>query len=133
LGKVHVKNFWPKKLRKKTLFLSYFPLDFFNALLDVSLHEEPKNTIKMFLQIRKTDLKISKNLPKKIGRYVAFFFFFSLAPLANTHFAIHKKTTTKKGKAARSDCSSFTAAAAGRRAAADAALRGHVLSRACAI
>jgi hypothetical protein len=29
LGEVHVKNFWPKQLRKKPFFLSYFPIDFF--------------------------------------------------------------------------------------------------------
>jgi hypothetical protein len=28
-GKIHVKNFWPKKLRKKPFFLSSFPIDFF--------------------------------------------------------------------------------------------------------
>jgi hypothetical protein len=29
LGEVHVKNFWPKKLRKKTtFFLPSFPIDF---------------------------------------------------------------------------------------------------------
>jgi hypothetical protein len=30
LEKIHVKNFWPKKLREKqTFFLSSFPVDFF--------------------------------------------------------------------------------------------------------
>jgi hypothetical protein len=29
LGKIHVKNFWPKKLRKQTFFLSSLPFDFF--------------------------------------------------------------------------------------------------------
>jgi hypothetical protein len=54
LGKVYGKNFWPKKLRgKKTFFLSSFPIDFFFiAFLAVSLHEEPKNTIKIFSKIR---------------------------------------------------------------------------------
>ena len=43
LGEIHVKNFWPKKLRKKTFFLSSFPIEFFFiAFLAVSLHEEPK-------------------------------------------------------------------------------------------
>jgi hypothetical protein len=39
----------PKKLRKKTFFLSSFPIVFFNRVfLAVSLHEEPKNTINTF-------------------------------------------------------------------------------------
>jgi hypothetical protein len=29
LGEVHVKNFWPKKLRKKQKILSSFPIGFF--------------------------------------------------------------------------------------------------------
>jgi hypothetical protein len=46
-GKIYVKNFWPKKLRKK----NFFPFVFshrlsFIAFLAVSLHEEPKNTTK---------------------------------------------------------------------------------------
>jgi hypothetical protein len=48
-----------EKVEKKILsicFLSRY------ALLAVSLHEEPKNTIKHFL---KSDLKISENLKKK--------------------------------------------------------------------
>jgi hypothetical protein len=32
LGEVHVKNFWPKKLRKKTFFLPSFPIDLFNSV-----------------------------------------------------------------------------------------------------
>jgi hypothetical protein len=49
-------------LRKKPFFLSSFPIEiFFIAFLAVSLHEEPKNTINIFL---KSDLKISKNLKK---------------------------------------------------------------------
>ena len=67
LGKIYVKNFWPKKLReKKTFFLSSFPIDFFLiAFLAVSLHEEPKNTIKIFSKIRPENLKKSQ---KKVGR-----------------------------------------------------------------
>jgi hypothetical protein len=61
LGKVHVKNFWPKKLRKKTFFLSSFPIDFFLiAFLAVSLHEEPKNTIKIFSKTRPENRKKSQ-------------------------------------------------------------------------
>jgi hypothetical protein len=34
LGKIHVKNFWPEKLRKKkTFFLSSFPIGFFFSSL----------------------------------------------------------------------------------------------------
>jgi hypothetical protein len=29
LGEIHVKSFWPKKLREKTFFLSSFPIGFF--------------------------------------------------------------------------------------------------------
>ena len=44
--------------KKKTFFLSSFPIDFFFiAFLAVSLHEEPKNTIKIFSQIRPENLK----------------------------------------------------------------------------
>jgi hypothetical protein len=40
-------------LGKKTFFLSSFPIEFlFIAFLAVSLHEEPKNTIKIFSKIR---------------------------------------------------------------------------------
>jgi hypothetical protein len=69
LRKNHVKNFWPKKLRKKTFFLSSFPIDFFLiAFLAVSLHEEPKTTTKILSKIRPENLKKS---PKKrqVGRY----------------------------------------------------------------
>jgi hypothetical protein len=53
-----------EKAEKKKLFsFRLFPSIFFIAFLVVSLHEEPKNTIKYFL---KPDLKISKNL--KEGR-----------------------------------------------------------------
>jgi hypothetical protein len=49
LEKIHVKSFWPKKLRpKKNLFLSSFPVDFLSRFLAVSLHEELKNTTKTF-------------------------------------------------------------------------------------
>jgi hypothetical protein len=60
-GEVHVKNFWPKKLREKKS-CRIFPSIFLIAFLAVSLHEEPKNTTKYFV---KSDLKISKNLKKR--------------------------------------------------------------------
>jgi hypothetical protein len=60
LGKIHVKNFWPKKLR------FFFPFVFSHrffliAFLAVSLHEEPKNTIQIFSKIRPENLKKSQN------------------------------------------------------------------------
>jgi hypothetical protein len=65
-GKIHVKNFWPKKLREKKLFsCRLFPSIFFIAFLAVSLHEEPKNTIQIFSKIRPENLKKSQ---KKVGR-----------------------------------------------------------------
>jgi hypothetical protein len=97
LGEVHVKNFWPKKLRggKKSCL---FPLIFFIAFLAVSLHEgEPKNTTILF---PKSDLKISTKSQQKAGRYVAFFFFFLSAPCKGQGEFITKtplpKTTGKK-------------------------------------
>jgi hypothetical protein len=65
-GKVYVKNFWPKKLRKKKLFsFRLFPSTFFFiAYLAVSLREEPKNTRKIFSKIRPENLKKSQ---KKVG------------------------------------------------------------------
>jgi hypothetical protein len=61
LGKVHVKSFWPKKLRKKNFFPVVFShLFFFIAFLAVSLHEEPKNTIKIFSKIRPENRKKSQ-------------------------------------------------------------------------
>jgi hypothetical protein len=35
--------------KKKTFFLPSFPIDFFVVFLAISLHEEPKNTIKIFV------------------------------------------------------------------------------------
>jgi hypothetical protein len=66
-GKIYVKNFWPKKLRKKKLFsFRLFPSTFFlSRFLAVSIHEEPKNTIKIFSKIRPKNLKKSQ---KKVGR-----------------------------------------------------------------
>jgi hypothetical protein len=63
-------GFWPKKLReKKTFFLSSFPIEmFFIAFLAVSLHEEPKNAIKIFSKIRPENLKKSQKISKKVGR-----------------------------------------------------------------
>jgi hypothetical protein len=52
--------------KKKTFFLSSFPIEFFFiAFLAVSLHEEPKNTTKIFSKIRPENLKKSQ---KKVGR-----------------------------------------------------------------
>jgi hypothetical protein len=52
-----------EKAEKKTFFLSSFPIDsFFIAFLAVSLHVEPKNTIKTFSKLRPENLKKS---PKK--------------------------------------------------------------------
>jgi hypothetical protein len=70
LEKVHVKNFWPKQLEKNTFFLSSFPFDLFlSRFFAVSLHEEPKNTIKIII----------------IG-----FFFFLGAPCLNAKCAIDR-------------------------------------------
>ena len=66
LGKVHVKNFWPKKLRKQNFFPVVFSHRFFFiAFSAVSLHEEPKNTTEIFSKIRPKNLKKSQ---KKVGR-----------------------------------------------------------------
>jgi hypothetical protein len=60
-------------LRKKHFFPFVFSHRFsFIAFLAVSLHEEPKNTIKMFSKIRPGNLK--KSQKRLVGRYVAFFF-----------------------------------------------------------
>jgi hypothetical protein len=59
LGKVHVKNFWPKKLRNKTFF-RLFPSICFIAFFAVSLHEEPKNTIKIFSKNKPENFKQSQ-------------------------------------------------------------------------
>jgi hypothetical protein len=77
LGKIHVKNFWPKKLRKKK---HVFPVVFshrfvFIAFLTASLHEEPKNTIQIFSKIRSESLKNLKK-GREVGTYIAVFFFF---------------------------------------------------------
>jgi hypothetical protein len=66
LGKIYVKLLAEKVENKKTFFLSSFPVEFcFIAFLAVSLHEEPKNTIKVFSKIRPENLKKSQ---KKVGR-----------------------------------------------------------------
>jgi hypothetical protein len=59
-GKIHVKNFWPKKLRKKTFFLSSFPM----AFLCVSEQGEFKNSIKNFLG----KVHVKKIWPKKLRK-----------------------------------------------------------------
>jgi hypothetical protein len=66
LGEVHVKSFWPKKLREKKLFpFRLFPSICLIASLAVSLHEDPENTIKIFSKIRPENLK---KISKKVGR-----------------------------------------------------------------
>ena len=74
-GEIHVKNFWPKKVRgKKNFFPFVFSHRFFFiAFLAVSLQEEPKNTIKIFFKIRPENRK--KSQKRYHGTYVAFFFF----------------------------------------------------------
>jgi hypothetical protein len=84
LGEVHVKNFWPKKLRgKKNPFVFSHRIGFI-AFLAVSLHEEPKNTIQtqIFSKIRP---RKSQKSQKKAGRYRigTSLFFLSSAPLAS--------------------------------------------------
>jgi hypothetical protein len=60
-SEVHVKSFWPKKLRKKNFFPFVFSHRFFFiAFLAVSLHEDSKNTINIFSKIRPEKLKKSQ-------------------------------------------------------------------------
>jgi hypothetical protein len=68
-SKTPLKTFWgspcqkllAEKVEKKTFFLSSFPIDFFyRVFLAVSLHEKPKNTIKIFSKIRPENLKKSQ-------------------------------------------------------------------------
>jgi hypothetical protein len=69
-----------EKVEKKKLFsFRLFPSIFFIAFLAVSLHEEPKNTIKIFSQIRPENLK--KSQKRYRGTYLAFFSFFLRRPL----------------------------------------------------
>jgi hypothetical protein len=50
-----------EKVEKKKLFsFRLFPSIFFVAFLAVSLHEEPKNTIKIFSKIKPENLKKSQ-------------------------------------------------------------------------
>jgi hypothetical protein len=55
------------KAERKNNFFScrLFPLSFFIAFLVVSLHEDPKNAIKIFSKIRPKNLKKSH---EKVGR-----------------------------------------------------------------
>jgi hypothetical protein len=67
--------------RKKNFFPVVFShRHFFTAFFTASLHEEPKNTIKIFSKIGPENLKKnSKNLKKRlVGRHVAFSFLFFL-------------------------------------------------------
>jgi hypothetical protein len=68
------KTFWGKSMsktlaaevEKKRIFsCRLFPSTFFIAFLAVSLHEVPKNTIKIFSKIRPENLKKPQ---KKVGR-----------------------------------------------------------------
>jgi hypothetical protein len=55
-----------EKVERKTFFLSSFPFHLFlSRFLAVSLHEEPKNTIKILSKIRPENLKKSQ---EKVGR-----------------------------------------------------------------
>jgi hypothetical protein len=55
-----------EKVEGKKKILSSFPIEIiFIAFLAVSLHEEPKNTIKIFSKIRPENLK---KISKKVGR-----------------------------------------------------------------
>jgi hypothetical protein len=74
-----------EKVEEKKLFsCRLFPSIFLIAFLAVSLHEEPKNTIKIFSKIRPENLK--KPQKKEKGREVgtSFFFFSPLAPLGGS-------------------------------------------------
>jgi hypothetical protein len=61
-GKKLCQKLLAEKVEKKTLFsCRLFPSTFFFIVfLAVSLHEEPKNTIKMFSKIRPENLKQSQ-------------------------------------------------------------------------
>jgi hypothetical protein len=62
LGEIHVKNFWPKKLRKKNFFPFVVSHRFFyRVFLPFLCMRSPKTPLKYFL---KSDLKIAKNLKK---------------------------------------------------------------------
>jgi hypothetical protein len=62
LGEIHVKNFWPKKLREKTLFSCRLsPSIFLIAFLAVSRMRSPETPQTYFL---KSDLKTSKTSRK---------------------------------------------------------------------
>jgi hypothetical protein len=72
-GKVHVKNLWPKKLRKKkTIFLPSFPFDFFYRVFGRFSALGSQKHKKIFSKTRPETLK---NLKKRqAGRYVVCFF-----------------------------------------------------------
>jgi hypothetical protein len=61
---------------KKSFSCRLFPSIFFIAFLAVSLHEEPKNTIKIFSKIKPENRKKSqKKVPWHLRRFFFFFFF----------------------------------------------------------
>jgi hypothetical protein len=72
LGEVHVKNFWPKKLREKKKFfpvacrlfpsICFYSFIFYRVIGRFSARGAQKHHKKYFL---KSDLKISKNLKKR--------------------------------------------------------------------
>jgi hypothetical protein len=59
-GKYMSKTFGRKKLRKKLFPVVFFHRFFFISFLAVSLHEEPKNTIQIFSEIKPENLKKSQ-------------------------------------------------------------------------
>jgi hypothetical protein len=82
--KLFGENTCQKLLAEKVVIFFFSPFVFshrffFIAFLAVSLHEEPKNTIKIFSQIRPENLKKSQ---KKVPWYLPRFFSPSSAPLA---------------------------------------------------
>jgi hypothetical protein len=78
IKKLFGENLCQKLLAEKVEKKNFFPFvfshrKFFIAFLAVSLHEEPKNTIKIFSKIRPENLK--KSQKRQVGRYPRFFFF----------------------------------------------------------
>jgi hypothetical protein len=96
-GKIHVKTFWPKKVEKKNFFPVVFSHRFFfNAFLAVSLHEEPKNTIKIFSKIKPEKLFSSPG-PQKPK--TTWFLFLKKKSVVFSDFSCRKKSLiTKSGR-----------------------------------
>jgi hypothetical protein len=72
LGKVHAKNFLPKKIEGGKPFSCRFPLQFFLiAFLAVSLHDGLKNTTRTFPEIRPGTENLEDSPKKKYhGTYL---------------------------------------------------------------